>query len=75
MIEELKLVSLLEDLPKHGLQKGDLGTVVFIHKQGEAYEVEFMTLEGETISVITVLPHQVRQVGPREIAQSRVLAV
>ena len=75
MIEELKLVSLLVDLPEHGLQKGDLGTVVFVHKQGEAYEVEFVTLEGETITVTTVLAHQVRQVGAREIAQSRVLAV
>jgi len=75
MIEELKLVALLEDLPEHGLQKGDLGTVVFVHKQDEAYEVEFVTLEGETITVTTILAHQVRQVGPREIAQSRVLAV
>ncbi len=75
MIEELKLVSLLEDLPEHGLQKGDLGTVVFVHKPDEAYEVEFVTLEGETITVTTILAHQVRQVGPREIAQSRVLAV
>ena len=75
MIEELKLVALLEDLPEHGLQKGDLGTVVFVPKQDEAYEVEFVTLEGETITVTTILAHQVRQVGPREIAQSRVLAV
>ena len=75
MIEELKLVALLEGLLEHGLQEGDLGTVVFVHRQGEAYEVEFVTLDGETITVTTVLPHQVRQVGPREIAQSRVLAV
>ena len=73
MIEELKLVALLEDLPAHGLQQGDLGTVVFVHEEGKAYEVEFATLDGETLAVLTVLPHQIRQVGSREIAQSRSL--
>ena len=70
MIEELK-----EDLPEHGLQRGDVGTVVFVYDEGAAYEVEFVTFEGETIAVAMVRSDQVRQVGPREIAQTRVMAV
>ncbi len=75
MIEEFKVVALTEDLPLHGLQKGDIGTVVFVYQEGEAYEVEFITFEGETVAVVTVNSHQLRQVGSREIAQSRVMAV
>ncbi len=75
MIEELKIVALTEDLPEHGLQNGDVGTVVFVYGEGAAYEVEFVTFEGETIAVTTVRANQVRQIGPREIAQTRVMAI
>ena len=75
MIDELKLVALVEDLPQFNLKKGDLGTIVFVHEGGAAYEVEFTTLEGATIAVITVQAHQIRQIGPSEIAQSRVMTV
>jgi len=69
------MVSLTEDLPEHGLQSGDVGAVVFVYDEGAAYEVEFVTFEGETIAVVTVRADQVRQVGPREIAQTRMMAV
>lgn len=75
MIEELKMVSLTEDLPEHGLLSGDVGAAVFVYDEGAAYEVEFVTFEGETIAVVTVRAEQIRQVGPREIAQARVMAV
>ncbi len=73
MIKELDTAVLTEDLPEHGLQRGDLGTVVLIH--GEAgYEVEFVTLDGQTLAVVSLFPQQVRPVGPREIAQARAVA-
>ncbi len=75
MIEELKTVALTQDLPEHGLQTGDVGTVVFVYGEGAAYEVEFVTFEGETIAVTMVRADQIRQVGPREIAQTRMMAV
>ena len=62
---------LTEDLPEHGLRKGDVGAVVMTHAGGAGYEVEFVTLEGETIAVITVTASQVRPVAPREIAHAR----
>lgn len=74
MIEELDTVVLTTALPEHGLREGDLGTVVLVHSQS-GYEVEFMTLDGETLAVASLLPSQVRPVGRREIAQARAVAV
>lgn len=73
MMRDLETIVLTEDLPEHGLKRGDLGTVVLVHAAG-GYEVEFMTLDGQTLTVVSLLPHQVRPVGRREIAQARAVA-
>ena len=75
MIQELDSVILTVDLPEHGLKSGDLGTVVLTHHQRKGYEVEFATLDGETIAVTSVFASQVRPVGHHEIAHVRVLDV
>ena len=75
MIAEHEHAILTEDVPDYGLKQGDIGTVVLVHKGGEAYEVEFMTLDGDTIAVITLLAVQVRPVAEGEIAHARSLAV
>jgi hypothetical protein len=72
MITELDTVVLTEDLPAQGLKRGDLGTVVLRHDPS-GYEVEFMTLDGETLAVLSLTPGQVRSVGRREIAQARLV--
>lgn len=54
MIKELDPVVLTENLPEHGLKAGDVGWVVMVHGGGAGYEVEFVTLTGETVSVVTV---------------------
>ena len=74
MIEELEDVILTCDLPKYGLRRGDIGTVVLVHKQGKGYEVEFTTLDGETLAIVTLEANQVRPSKPREIAHVRDLA-
>jgi hypothetical protein len=73
MIKELDTVVLTEDVPAHGLKRDDLGTVVLVHAAG-GYEVEFMTLDGETLAVVSLMLHQVRPVRRREIAQARAVA-
>ena len=65
----------MKDLPGDGLQAGDVGTVVHIHRQGEAFEVEFVTLGGGTVAVITLLSSQIRAVSKRDITHVRELAV
>jgi hypothetical protein len=74
MIKEHDLVVLEAAVPDEGLVAGDVGTVVHIYRDGEAFEVEFTTLEGKTAAVITVEASQVRQVGQREISHARELA-
>lgn len=74
MINEHDRVVLTQDLPDEGLKAGDIGTVVHIHEKGAAYEVEFMTLAGETICVTTLLANQVRPIARREIAHVREIA-
>jgi hypothetical protein len=71
MIDELEDVVLTFDLPKHGLAKGDIGTVVLCIG-GEGYEVEFTTLDGEAIAIATLMAEQVRPSEPREIAHVRI---
>ena len=75
MINEHDRVVLTEDVPTEGLKAGDIGTVVHIHANGEAYEVEFICLDGETIAVTTLRANQVRPTKSGEIAHARELAV
>lgn len=70
-IKEFDTIVLNHNLPEHHLKKGDLGTVVMIHKDGKAYEVEFMTLDGRTIAVETLSASKVRPVNPNEVARAR----
>ena len=73
MIPELDSVVLAVDLPEYGLKEGDVGTVVLAHRT-EGYEVEFMTLDGETVAVVSLMMGQVRPVGSRrEIAHARAI--
>lgn len=74
MIEELASVVLTTNLPERGLQAGDIGTVILVHQEGQGYTVEFMTLSGETVAVITVSAEQIRPIRTNEIAHARELA-
>ncbi|XWK86358.1 MAG: DUF4926 domain-containing protein [Phormidium sp.] len=74
MITELDRVALTTDLPEYNLKTGDIGTVVLVHQERLGYEVEFMTLTGKTVTIISLFSSQVRAIGDREIAQARVLA-
>ena len=73
MIKEHDCVVLTEDLPEEGLKAGDIGTVVHIHQGGAGYEVEFMTLAGETVTVVTLMASQVRPFARRDMAHVREL--
>lgn len=73
-MKEHERVVLAEDIPEHGLEAGDVGTIVFVHRGGEGFEVEFLTLSGETVAVATLLSSQVRSIADREIAHARPLA-
>ena len=73
-INQLDSVVLTTDLPEHGLAHGDIGTVILVHESGKGYTVEFMTLGGKTIAVVTLLANQVRAFARDEIAHARTVA-
>ena len=62
MIKELESAVLTGDLPEHGLKAGDMGTVVLVHPSG-GYEIEFMTLDGTTVAVVSLPADKVRPIG------------
>jgi len=74
MIRELDEVVLTCDLPEQKLAAGDIGTVVLVHGEGQGYEVEFMTLDGDTLGVSTLRAQQFRQARADEIANARPMA-
>jgi hypothetical protein len=73
-IREREQIVLTSDLPALGLKCGDIGTVVHVHPSGAGFEVEFMTLDGETIGVETLAAESVRPVAAHEIAHARRVA-
>jgi len=74
MTKEHDRIVLQKNLPEEGLQAGDVGTVIHVHRGGEAFEVEFMTLGGETVAIVTLLASEVRVVSKRDITHARELA-
>ena len=73
-LNEHERVVLVTDLPGEKLAAGDVGTIVHVHGKGQAYEVEFVALDGETVAVLTLERNQVRAVQRREITHARRVA-
>jgi hypothetical protein len=74
MIQEHHRVVLTEPIVSEGLEPGDVGAVVHVYPRNEGYEVEFVTLTGNTAAVVTVSADQVRPVASGEIPHARELA-
>ncbi|WP_251952432.1 DUF4926 domain-containing protein [Salinibacter ruber] len=71
MIEEHDRVVLTTKEPDAGLEPGDVGTVVHVYSEGEAFEVEFVTLTGNTVAVLAIDRDEVRPVQSRELTHAR----
>lgn len=56
-IEMHSVVALLEDLPEHGLVRGQVGTVVESWAP-DVYEVEFADDSGKTFAMVALKPQQ-----------------
>lgn len=72
-LEELELATLRVDLPRYGLIAGDVGTVVLVHGDYEAYEVEFIAADGHTITLETPYANQIEPVRGKRILHAREL--
>ena len=73
MIKEHDRIVLKSPILAEGLEAGDVGTVVHLYRDGEAYEIEFVALDGHTVAVATVESSQVRPVARSEIPCAREL--
>jgi ATP-dependent exoDNAse (exonuclease V) alpha subunit len=74
MIKEHDRIMLTTDLPDYGLKTGDIGTIVLVHTKNKGFEVEFVSLDGKTVAVISLLSNQVPPIGQRESAHARPFA-
>jgi len=70
-IKELDPVALTGDLAEHGLKRGDVGTAVMVHGDGEAFEVEFVGYDGHTVALLTLEASQVRKLHAGDIPHAR----
>jgi hypothetical protein len=71
MIKELDIVVLTKDLPEYGLKKGDIGAVVHAYKGNNAFEIEFITGNGDTVAVVLMKADDVRLMQDKEIMHVR----
>ena len=65
------MIILTEEAPEVGLKAGDAGTIIHIHRKGEAFEVEFQALDGHTVAVATVVVSLLRPISPEDISHAR----
>ncbi len=73
-MKEHERIILTDDIPSEGLTAGDVGTIIHVHSGGKAFEVEFISLAGQTAAIATVKASQVRSARRNEIAHARELA-
>ena len=59
-IKELDAVALARDVPEHALRRGDVGTGVLVHGNGEGFEVELVGDDSHTVALRTLDRAQVR---------------
>jgi hypothetical protein len=74
MIDELDTVVLSQDLPEHGLKRGDVGAVVHRYPNESRFEVEFVAAEGRTVAIATLLLDDIGPMSKDEILHVRELA-
>ena len=57
------------------LKPGDVGTLIHIHSDEEAAVVEFLSLDGGTVALATVLPSQMRPVTGADLTHARTVTM
>lgn len=73
MITEYASVILTGNIPASGLEAGDVGLVVQVYREGNAFEIEFTSLDGGTFSIQTLEARYVREARNRDIPHVREL--
>ena len=77
MFEEHTRIVLTDNLVGHEgeqLHAGDVGCVVHVHPNHAAYIAEFLSLNGETVAIATVLPSQARSATRTDLLHARTMS-
>ncbi len=53
------------------LEPGDVGAIIHLHPGGEAFVVEFISLDGETVAIATVQASQARPITSADLTHAR----
>ena len=69
--EQIVLTAAVLGDEREELKSGDVGTIIHIHLDKEAFVVEFMSLDGGTVAIATVLPSQARPVTGADLTHAR----
>ena len=71
MPKELDTIVLTHGVKEYGLERGDVGAVVHCYPDGDTFEVEFVTGEGNTAAALTLTGSDIRPMGKGEILHAR----
>lgn len=72
-MKEHDLVVLERAVTAHGLEPGDIGTVVHVYRDRNVAEVEFSRGDGTTVAVVTLDAAALRPFAGSEILHARKL--
>lgn len=67
-IKQLDVVTLLVAMPENGLAKGQVGAVLEVWSS-DAFEVEFVDLNGQTIAILTLHATQIMRLCYEQMYQ------
>ena len=70
-IEELDVVALTKNVSSAHLKKGDLGTVVLVYGDNEAFMVEFVLQTGFTAALADLKADDVRRIEASELKEEK----
>ena len=76
MFEEYEQIVLTADVvgdEGEELKPGDVGAILYLHPNDEAFVVEFISLDGETAVIATVRASQARAVTSTDFTHSRTM--
>ena len=69
--EQIVLTAAVIGDEQEELKPGDVGAIIHIHPNEEAFVAEFFSLDGETVAIATVLPSQARTVTSQDVTHAR----
>ena len=75
MLAEHDRAVLTDDISETDWKAGDVGTIVHVCPNAEAFEVEFLALDGNTAALTTVLSLQMRPVAHTDITHAREIRI